>query len=253
MITKAAFFRLSLVLVPLTWLLAGAVTRTQSSGQPSAFCHVTDGQFTACPGGGSEWTDVPVQSFLQTQSFLYASQADLDPAAGSPSSPLDTFVLMYDECSRRTPLSADEYSRVVFKTVETEDGVEKLEHYVIHIFSDGTIVFIEDGAVQPPGRAAVVDGMRGKAGFGPSPNCSFDHVIAEFEVPLSITGSSYSPDPLFWSASVPPPPPECPEDLVRGWPAPPEQRLESARRPPGVPGGAHRGPRAGQRLARGRR
>ena len=98
-------------------------------------------------------------------SFLYASQADLDPAAGSPSSPLDTFVLMYDECSRRTPLGADEYFRVVFKTVETEDGAEKLEHYVIHIFSDGTIVFFEDGAVQPPGRAAVVDGMRGKVGF----------------------------------------------------------------------------------------
>jgi hypothetical protein len=58
--------------------------------------------------------------------------------------------------------------------------------------------------------------MRGKVGFGTSPNCAFDHVIAEFEVPLSITGSSYSPDPLFWSASVPPPPPECPEGLSQG-------------------------------------
>ena len=120
---------------------------------------------------------------------------------------------MYDECGRRTPLGEEEYFRVAFKTVETEDGAEKLEHYVIHIFRDGTIIFIEDSVVQPPGRAPVVDGMRGKVGFGTSPNCSFDHVIAEFQVPLSITGSSYSPDPLFWGASIPPPPPDCPQGL----------------------------------------
>jgi hypothetical protein len=173
----------------------------------SAFCHVTDGSFTACPGG-REWSDVPARSFPATQSFLYASQADLDPARGSP---LDTFVLMYDECGRTTPLGPNEYFLVSFKTVEVENGVEKLEHYVLHLFSDGTIAFVEDGLVQLPGRAAVVDGMRGKVGFGRSPNCAFDHVIAEFQVPLSITGSSYSPDPLFWGASAPPPPPprEC--------------------------------------------
>ena len=189
-------------------LLAGSRLALAQGGGPSAFCHVTDGSFTTCPGGGREWSDVPVRSFPATQSFLYASQADLDPAKGSP---LDTFVLMYDECGRTTPLGPDEYFLVSFKTVEVEEGVEKLEHYVLHLFSDGTIIFVEDGLVQLPGRAAVVDGMRGKVGFGRSPNCAFDHVIAEFQVPLSITGSSYSPDPLFWGASAPPPPPppEC--------------------------------------------
>ena len=188
-------------------LVASPLVLAQNGG-PSALCHVTDGRFTDCPGGGREWSDVPVRSFPATQSFLYASQADLDPTKGSP---LDTFVLMYDECGRTTPLGPDEYFLVSFKTVEVENGVEKLEHYVLHVFSDGTIVFVEDGLVEPSGRATVVDGMRGKVGFGPSPNCAFDHVIAEFQVPLSITGSSYSPDPLFWGASAPPPPPprEC--------------------------------------------
>lgn len=187
------------------WCAGAPDVRAQASSGPSAFCHVTDGAFTACPGGGKEWSDVPVQVFPQTQSFLYASQADLDPTKGNP---LDTFVLMYDECSRRAPLGPDEYFRVAFKTVETEAGAERLEHYVLHIFTDGTIIFIEDGVIQPPGRAAVVHGMRGKVGFGKSLSCAFDHVIAEFQVPLSITGSSYSPDPLFWSASPPPPPPD---------------------------------------------
>ena len=192
------------VVLSIVGLLA-VVTRhavAQGAG-PSAFCHVTDGRFTECPGGGREWSDVAVRSFPTTQSFLYASQADLDPTKGSP---LDTFVLMYDECGRTTPLGPHEYFLVTFKTVEVEDGAEKLEHYVLHLFSDGTIVFIEDGLVQLPGRAAIVDGMRGRVGFGRSPNCAFDHVIAEFQVPLSITGSSYSPDPLFWGASAPPPP-----------------------------------------------
>ncbi|MCI0548245.1 MAG: thrombospondin type 3 repeat-containing protein [Candidatus Rokubacteria bacterium] len=203
---RAQYLHLSLLCLSLvtTCLIPASRATAQGAGGPSAFCHVTDGTFTNCPGGGREWSDVPVRAFPQTQSFLYASQADLNPARGNP---LDTFVLMYDECSRRVPLGPDEYFRVFFRTVETEAGAEKLEHYVLHLFTDGTILFIEDGVVQSPGRATVVHGMRGKVGFGRSPNCAFDHVIAEFQVPLSITGSSYSPDPLFWGASVPPPPP----------------------------------------------
>ena len=92
MIPGAALVRLSVLMVPLSGLLLGAVAQAPRSGAPSAFCHVTDGQFTVCPSGGSEWSDVPVQSFQQTQSFVYASQADLDPAAGS-------------SFSRSTPLS----------------------------------------------------------------------------------------------------------------------------------------------------
>jgi hypothetical protein len=49
-------------------------------------------------------------------------------------------MLMYDECGRTTPLGPDDYFLVSFKTVETDAGVEKLEHYNIHVFSDGTII-----------------------------------------------------------------------------------------------------------------
>jgi hypothetical protein len=203
--------RVWLLLLPL--LVASFVlgrTASAAAAGPSAFCHVTDGTFTTCPDGSNEWSDVPVKAFSETQSFLYASQANLDPAKVGPVSPVDTFVLMYDECGRRVPLGPDEYFRVAFRTVGTETGFESLEHYVIHIFTDGTIIFIEDSVVQPPGRAQVVHEMRGQVGFGKSPNCDFDHVVAEFQVPLSITGSSYSPDPLFWAASSPPPtPPPC--------------------------------------------
>ena len=101
----------------------------QSNGGPIAACHSTDGAFTLCPGGGTEWSDVPARSFPETQSFLYASQADLDPTKGSPLSAVDTFMLMYDECGRTTRLGPDDYFLVSFKTVETDGGIEKLEHY----------------------------------------------------------------------------------------------------------------------------
>ena len=56
-------------------------------------------------------------------------------------------MLMYDECGRLEPLGEDEFFRVSFTTVEVEASGEALEHYVIHIFTDGTIVFIEDGEI----------------------------------------------------------------------------------------------------------
>lgn len=172
---------------------------------PSAFCHETDGTFTICPDGKSEWSDITPAFFPESNSFLYADQADLDPVLGIPDSPLDTFVLMYDECSRTVPLGPNEYFLVSFKTIEVEAGIEKMEHYVLHLFSDGTIIFFENGVIQSPGRAPEVEGQRGAVGFGRSPNCSFDHVIAEFQVPLTAAGGgSYSPDPLFWSSTIPP-------------------------------------------------
>ena len=56
--------------------------------------------------------------FPETDAFLYVDQADLDPVLGKPGSPLDTFMLMYDECGRRTPLEPDEYFLVSLSTVE---------------------------------------------------------------------------------------------------------------------------------------
>jgi hypothetical protein len=63
-------------------LLAVSDPAAQNANGPSAFCHSTDGAFTMCPGGGAEWSDVPAKSFPESHSFLYASQADLDPAKG---------------------------------------------------------------------------------------------------------------------------------------------------------------------------
>ena len=188
--------------------LLGMDLLTQSSQGPSNHCHVTDGTFTRCPDGSSEWSDVPVQAFPETNSFLYADQANLDPTLSSPN---NTFVLMYDQCSRTTPLGPNEYVLVSFKTVEIESGQEKLKNYNLHLFTNGTIVFVEDGVVRPPGRAQLIEGMRGAVGFGPSPNCSFNHVIAEFQIELSAAGGhSYSPDPIFWSSVVPPQPTPTP-------------------------------------------
>jgi hypothetical protein len=181
-----------------------ASAAAQSADRPSAFCHVTDGAFTICPDGQREWSDVPFKFFPESNSYLYASQADLDPTRRTASSPVDTFMLMYDECGRTTPLGPDEFFLVSFKTVEVEDGRERLVHYNIHIFADGTIVFLEDGVLIPPGRAAEVEGQRGKVGFGPSPNCPIPHVIAEFQIELTAAGGhSYSPDPIFWGSTLP--------------------------------------------------
>src|SRR4029453_17606913 len=85
-------------------LLAVSDPAAQNANGPSAFCHSTDGAFTMCPGGGAEWSDVPAKSFPETHSFLYASQADLDPAKGSPLSPVATFMLMYYDGGRPSPV-----------------------------------------------------------------------------------------------------------------------------------------------------
>jgi hypothetical protein len=190
---------------------------------PSAACHVTDGAWTVCADGSREWADVPARHFPETSSYLYADQADLDPELAGPRTPHDTFVLMYDECGRRTPLGPDEYLLVTFDTVEVEDGKEVIERYAIHIFDDGTIVFLENGEPEhdEQGRLRVreIEGQRGDAGFGPSPECPFDHVFAEFEIKLTATGleldGGYSPDPLFWSAEPPNRPPVARDDAEK--------------------------------------
>ena len=196
------------------FLIQSQTAIAQVTGTPSKFCHTTDGAFTVCPGGGQEWSDVPFLAFPETQSFLYADQANLNPTLASPN---NTLTLMYDECGRAKALGSDEYVLVTFKTVEVENAEEKLKHYVLHLFTDGTIIFIEDGILQPPGRSKVVEGMRGAVGFGRSPRCAFNHVIAEFQIELSAAGGhSYSSEPLFWSSTVPlpqppPPPPSGPQ------------------------------------------
>ena len=198
-------------------LLTAAPSVAQTTGGPSAFCHETDGQFTVCPGGSQEWSDIPFAFFPESNSFLYSDQADLDPVLQSVHpvtgevSNLDTFVLMYDECGRTTALGPDDYFLINFDTVEVEFALEFLERYTIHAFADGTIIFIQDGELQTNAegdfRFEEIDGQRGDVGFGPSPNCPFDHVVVEFQIVLDTAGgNSYSPDPSFWGATPPEPP-----------------------------------------------
>lgn len=190
-------------------LVCQAVLAQGSSHSSSARCHSTDGAFTTCPDGSQEWSDVPVIAFPETRSFLYADQARLN--ASSTTQAPDTLMLLYDECSRTTPLGPNEYVLVNFKSVESDTGLERLRNYEVHIFTDGTLVFLEDGILQTPGRSQSIDGQKGKVGFGVSPNCAFNHVIAEFQIELdSAGGHGYSPDPQFWGGFVPPPPPPTP-------------------------------------------
>src|SRR5580765_4509745 len=84
------------------WCQANAAMVTAS---PSGACHVTDGAFTTCPDGAVEWSDVAPQFFAGSNSYLYADQADLDPLLSTPESPVDTLMLLYDECSQTKPLS----------------------------------------------------------------------------------------------------------------------------------------------------
>lgn len=197
-----------------------------AAGQ-SAFCHVTDGTFTVCPDGNLEWSDVTPEFFPESGSYLYADQADLDPVLGTPESPVDTFMLMYDETGRTEPLGPDEYFLVSFTTVEVEDGVEELEHYVIHVFTDGTIIFIEDGVPQQDENGEIrveeIEGQRGTVGFGTSPNSEVPHVIVEFQIGLTAAGAdfagAYSPDPQFWSSTPPRPPRKIVVVLLTGFSA----------------------------------
>src|SRR5580693_254834 len=149
--------------------------RAAASG-PSAFCHSTDGTFDICPDGHREWSDITPAFLEPTRSYLYADQANLS----TPSSPPDTFLLMYDECSLTAPLTADQYFLVSFSNVEGGGTTATFEHYSVHIFTDGTIVFFDNGQVQSVGgqtRVPTIEGLRGKAGFGSSPNCQAGHVI----------------------------------------------------------------------------
>src|SRR6266545_1329826 len=170
--------RRRLLAVPLAVVtIAAGVVQSQAppshaeAAGRSDFCHVTDGTFTACPDGHREWADVPAKAFAAEHAFLYSDQADLD-ARSTPTSPVDTLTLLYDECARTRPLGPDQYFLVSFDTAVTEDGKEKFERYTVHIFGDGTLIFLEDGKLKadPTGkiRAREIEGQRGAAGFGPA-------------------------------------------------------------------------------------
>jgi hypothetical protein len=124
---------------------------------------------------------------------------------------------MYDFPFRSTFLAPTDSVRVSFDTVSQDaGGVPALEEYDILIFGNSQIQVMEQGKPVAKGR------IFGAAGFGTSPNSATKHVLVELQVPLTPgPPTAYSPDPLFWSATVPPippspppppPPPPCPTD-----------------------------------------
>src|SRR5438128_6011166 len=112
---------------------------------------------------------------------------------------------MYDLPLRTTPLASNESVLVSFDTVEDQPTGAALEHYDISIFGDSHIQVLVFG--QPEAAGNIV----GAVGFHPSPNSPLPHVVAELQVPLVPGGATvYSPDPNFWSSTIPPTPPPDP-------------------------------------------
>jgi len=95
-------------LTMLSLLLAGIgqspIALAQVSGPPSTNCHVTDGSFTTCPDGITEWADVQPIPFPSSDRFLYVNQ----------DSTHSFLYLMYDMPLRRTPLAANDSVQISF-------------------------------------------------------------------------------------------------------------------------------------------
>lgn len=173
---------------------------------PSALCHKSDGEFTVCQDGSTEWSDVMSMYFQETNTYLYGDQADIDPTRDSINpitgeiSPIDTFVVLIDDCDRTTPLSPNEYYLLNIDGLDVVDGVDKYAKFSIHAFNDGTITVSKNGSLllneNGQARSVKIGGRKGHVGFGPSPNCPFDHVIVEHEDELAIAaGNSIEPPP----------------------------------------------------------
>jgi hypothetical protein len=182
-------------------LASVAVSHAQVSGPPSSNCHVTDGTFTACSNGKTEWSDVTPVAFPASNSYLYVNQ---DAAH-------KFLYLMYDLPLRMTTLAATDSVHIHFDTVETQSGGPALVVYDIDLFGDGQVSVLENGQPTPLGTIV------GAVGFGPSPNSATSHVTAELQVPLAagLPPSTYSSEPLFWGASLPPTPPSPPPCAVK--------------------------------------
>jgi hypothetical protein len=165
----------------------------QVSGGPSANCHITDGTFTACTNGQTEWSDVQPLFFSASNSYLYVNQ---DPQH-------TLLFLMYDFPNRTTALGPTDSVHIHFGTVENGSGGPALVFYDVFIPASGPPTVLENGQATPAGSFVAA------AGFGASPNSAIPHITAELQVPL-VGGAPpgvYSPDPIFWGAAPPTPTP----------------------------------------------
>lgn len=186
--------------------LGAVVAYAQVTSGPSAHCHATDGTFTTCADGSTEWSDIATTVF--PDAVLYVDQADLNPNKAIPGGTVDTLMLMYDEVSRTAPLLPGETVHVHFMTVDEL----KLLHY--DVFIDGT--GIQKVLINDVEQVPMPSGVAGIVGFGPSPSNLTPHAIAEFQIGLEAAGFTseeccYSPDPAWWGSDVPPNP-ECPRE-----------------------------------------
>lgn len=182
----------SYVAAALLFFALGRIAVAQTSGGPSANCHTTDGTFTTCANGQTEWSDVQPTFFPASNSFLYVNQ-----------DPTHTFLyLMYDFTARTTALAPGESVHINFGTVETRSGSPALVFYDVFIPASGPATVLENGQPDPEGFLAA-------SGFGTSPNSSTPHITAELQVPLvpGLAAGVYSPDPIFWGAAPPTPTP----------------------------------------------
>ncbi len=182
-------------------VLAPSPARAAFSTGPSAFCHVTDGQFTDCDAGGGieEWSDISFLAGVGTSAgaIVYTDQSVAPPR----------LLLMYDLTGHTVPLAVDSFFDITFHVLE--DG--ELEVYTVQCFGDNTFKVFEDGVDITP-EATTVDCAVGFNGA---------NVQVELEIDTLVT---YSPDiPLFWSTHAPQPGGECPPEDPDCRPCPPEQ------------------------------
>ena len=192
------------------WMGQSWIFAAEGQG-PSAFCHVTDGVFTECPGEGDEWSDIIGTEFTDEDDnlvgVLFVDQADFDPLlAVSETVPEDTLVLMYTVPQQTTPLGPGSSVHIHFMTVDPPHGEHpesQLTHYDVFIGPSGiNQLFINDELQDP-----MPTGVAGIAGFGTSPQSpDTPHVMAEFQIGLLAAGADpteccYSPDPAWWGSS----------------------------------------------------
>src|SRR5437660_1628875 len=104
---------------------------------PSAFCHVTDGQFTNC-SPGKEWSDIDFLPGLgSSQGALVYTDQRLASQTQTPA-----IMLMYDLADHHTPFTATDFFSVQF---DAQEG-SALNHYQVTCFGNGNVQVLENGA-----------------------------------------------------------------------------------------------------------
>jgi hypothetical protein len=184
--------------------------------------HITDGIFT--PG---EWPTATSSQLLfpfdpttgAGGAWLYADQGTA--AGGPPGGALGTTLfLLYDYTSGTTVPTPNTFFDVFFAVPSQQVD------YLVRIMGNNTFTAFEKpiSTLAPtPGGGFVpqappwtplsqsdltLANFHGAIGFGPSPNLSVNHQIAEFQLTINTTGSNsnpngiYNPSPAFWSAST---------------------------------------------------